>query len=135
MATGGLVMGGRMSRQKGKRGERQCAAEMNALLGAGVNARRGVQFRGGGDSPDVAIDAAIHIEAKRVESLQLYPALEQATRDAAAGKVPVVWHCRNHRPSVLIVETSRALDFARALVEAHERAQKTTPSGSDAGKG
>lgn len=124
-------MSGRMSRQKGKRGERQCAAEMNALLGAGVNARRGIQFKGGNDSPDVAIDAAIHIEAKRVEALQLYPALEQATRDAPAGKTPVVWHCRNRQESVLIVHTKNALDFARALIEAHERASDTTKGVSD----
>lgn len=125
-------MGGRMSRQKGKRGERQCAAEFSAL---GIPAKRGCQFRGGNDSPDVAIDADLHIEAKRVESLQLYAALDQAKEDARPGAVPVVWHCRNHRPSVLIVETSRALDFARAIIEAHERAQKNPPPGIDAGEG
>jgi len=112
-------MGGRASREKGKRGERQAAAELGAALG--VEARRGVQFQGGPDSPDVVLEGvAIHVEAKRVESLQLYPAIEQATSDAPAGKVPIVWHRRNNKPSVVIVETSRLVDLARAVVAAAE---------------
>ena len=109
---------GRASREKGKRGEREAAAELGGIIG--VAARRGVQFHGGPDSPDVVIDAAIHVEAKRVESLQLYPALDQATADAPAGKVPIVWHLRNNKPSVVIVETSRLVDLARAIVAAAE---------------
>jgi len=107
---------GRMSRQKGKRGERECAAELGQLLG--VDARRGVQFQGGPDSPDVVLDGvALHVEAKRVEALQLYAAIEQATADAE-GKVPIVWHRRNGKPSVVIVETSRLLELAREVMRA-----------------
>ena len=107
---------GRMSRQKGKRGERECAAELGQLLG--VDARRGVQFQGGPDSPDVVLDGvAIHVEAKRVEALQLYAAIEQATSDAD-GKVPIVWHRRNGKPSVVIVETARLLELAREVMGA-----------------
>jgi hypothetical protein len=109
---------GRASREKGKRGERQAAAELGGVLG--VSARRGVQFQGGPDSPDVVIEAAIHVEAKRVESLQLYPAIEQATSDAPPGKVPIVWHRRNNKPSVVIVETARLVDLARAVMAAVE---------------
>jgi hypothetical protein len=108
---------GRMSRQKGKRGERECAAELGQLLG--VDARRGVQFQGGPDSPDVVLDGvAIHVEAKRVERLQLWAAIEQAAADAPAGKVPVVWHKANRRASVVVVETSRLLELAREIVRA-----------------
>jgi hypothetical protein len=109
---------GRASREKGKRGERESAAELSSLLG--VPARRGVQYHGGPDSPDVVIDAAIHVEAKRVESLQLYPAVKQATADAPDGKVPIVWHRRNNHNSVVIVETSRLVDLARAVMAAVE---------------
>lgn len=106
---------GRMSRQKGKRGEREAAAELGQLLG--VAARRGVQFQGGPESPDVVLDGvAIHVEAKRVERLQLWPALEQAAEDSPPGKIPVVWHKSNRRPSVVIVETSRLLELAREIV-------------------
>lgn len=108
---------GRMSRQKGKRGERECAAELGQMLG--VDARRGVQFQGGPDSPDVVLDGvAIHVEAKRVERLQLWAAIEQAAEDSPPGKVPVVWHKSNRRPSVVIVETSRLLELAREIVRA-----------------
>ena len=109
----------RMSREKGKRGEREAAAELGELLG--VDARRGVQFQGGPDSPDVVLeDVPIHVECKRVEALNLYAAMEQAKADAGE-KVPVVWHRRNNQPSVVIVETSRLVDLARAIVEAADR--------------
>ncbi len=68
---------GRSQRDKGKRGEREAAAELGQLLG--VDARRGVQYHGGPDSPDVVLDGvAIHVEAKRTERLTLWPAIDQA---------------------------------------------------------
>lgn len=106
---------GRMSRQKGKRGEREAAAELGSLLGC--DARRGVQFQGGPDSPDVVLDGVnIHVEAKRVEALNLYAAIEQA-RDDAGGKVPIVWHRRNGKPSVVIVETSRLVELCNEITK------------------
>lgn len=106
---------GRMSRQKGKRGEREAAAELGSLLGC--TARRGVQFQGGPDSPDVVLDGVnIHVEAKRVEALNLYAAIEQAREDAG-GKIPLVWHRRNGKPSVVIIETTRLPELARAVAE------------------
>ena len=124
---------GRMSRQKGKRGERECAAELGQLLGLAEGAaRRGVQFAGGPDSPDVVLDGvAIHVEAKRTERLSLYAAVEQATQDAPAGSVPIVWHRANGRDSVVIVATSRLADLAREVVRARsgDAAVLAGPSG------
>jgi hypothetical protein len=106
---------GRMSRQKGKRGEREAAAELGAILG--VDARRGVQYQGGPDSPDVVLDGVpIHVEAKRTERLSLWAAIEQAKADAPAGAVPIVWHKCNRRESVLILETSQLLALAKAVL-------------------
>lgn len=108
---------GRMSRQKGKRGERECAAELGALLG--VECRRGVQFQGGPDSPDVVLKGVpLHVECKRVETLNLYAAIQQACDDAPASATPVVWHRRNGKQSVMIIETSRIVAFAEAVVAA-----------------
>ena len=109
---------GRMSKQKGKRGERECAAELGELLGLAEGAaRRGVQFAGGPESPDVVLDGVnIHVEAKRVERLQLWPAVEQAAKDSPPAAIPLVWHKANRRPSVVIVETSRLLELAREIV-------------------
>jgi hypothetical protein len=108
---------GRMSKAKGKRGEREAAAELGAILN--VDARRGVQYQGGPDSPDVVLPGVpIHVEAKRTERLSLWSALEQAKADAPAGSVPIVWHRPNNRASVVIVETSRLVELVQAVVEA-----------------
>lgn len=105
---------GRASREKGKRGEREAAAELGAILG--VDARRGVQYQGGPDSPDVVLDGVpIHVEAKRTERLALWAAVEQAKADAPTGKVPCVWHKANRKPSVVIVETDRLWEFVHAM--------------------
>jgi Holliday junction resolvase len=82
------------SRQKGARGEREWRDQLRA---AGYTARRGQQFSGGTDSPDVICDelgTVIHFEVKRVESLNVHRAMEQADNDAD-GKIPVVAHKRN----------------------------------------
>lgn len=106
---------GRMSRQKGKRGEREAAAELGEILGC--VARRGVQYQGGPDSPDVLLEGVdIHVEAKRVEALNLYAAIEQAKADAPDGAVPIVWHRKNGKKSVVIVETSDLLALAKAVL-------------------
>jgi hypothetical protein len=117
---------GRMSRQKGKRGEREAAAELAVVFAC--DARRGVQFQGGPDSPDVVLEGVnVHVEAKRVEALNLYAAIDQAREDAGE-KVPIVWHRRNGKTSVCIVETQNLLRLAREIVdsqETREHAQKS----------
>jgi hypothetical protein len=115
---------GRMSRQKGKRGEREAAAELGAILG--VTARRGVQYQGGPDSPDVVLEGVpIHVEAKRTERLSLWAAIEQAKADAPTGSVPVVWHKANRRESVVIVETARLGDLVACVRKALENKGET----------
>jgi hypothetical protein len=108
---------GSKSRTKGKVGEREAAAELGTLLG--VPARRGVQFQGGPDSPDIVLQGVnLHVECKRTERLSLWAAVDQAKADAPPNAVPAVWHRSNRRPSVLIVETSRAVDFAIEILRA-----------------
>ncbi len=74
------------SRQKGKVGEREFAALLRAH---GFDARRGQQFAGGGDSPDVVSEALawLHIEVKRVQHLNLAEACAQARRDCGGQAV------------------------------------------------
>lgn len=98
---------GKMSRDKGKVGERELAALFREC---GFDAKRGVQHKGGAESPDVvtSIDE-LHVECKRVESLSLYPALEQAERDAGLEKMPVVFHRRNKKPWVVILHAAEFL--------------------------
>lgn len=106
------------SRQKGKRGELEAAAKLRELGFTG--ARRGQQFKGGQDSPDIA-DAipGVHIEVKRVEALNIHAAMMQSIGAAGgvypiSGKVPIVMHRRNHGCWMLTMH----LDDLPAFVEA-----------------
>ena len=84
---------GARERNKGARGERELAAWLRER---DYDARRGQQFSGGPESPDVVCpDVPFHFECKRNERLSLYPAMAQAIADAG-DKVPVVAHRRNH---------------------------------------
>lgn len=82
------------SREKGKRGERELAAELRKH---GYETRRGVQYKGGPTSPDVEGLPHIHIECKRVERLDIYAAIDQSRRDAqGSGDLPAVFHRKNN---------------------------------------
>ena len=98
------------SRQKGARGEREFA---KFLRDRGVQARRGQQFSGSPDSPDVITDLdRYHFEVKRVESLRLYPAMQQA-KDDAGNKVPIVAHRKNNQGWVVIMSAEDFLKLAK----------------------
>ena len=79
------------SREKGRRGEVELA---KVLREYGYEARRGQQYKGGADSPDVIGIDGVHIECKRVETLNIEKAMQQSTRDAG-DNVPVVMHRKN----------------------------------------
>jgi hypothetical protein len=104
------------SRAKGARGEREFR---DWLIERGHQARRGQQFSGSPDSPDVVtdLDDAWHLEVKRTERLDLYAALEQAMRDAGATQVPVVMHRRSRLEWVAIL---RAEDLLRLIERARQ---------------
>ena len=108
------------SKQKGKRGELEFAQYLSAQ---DLPARRGQQFRGGGDSPDVVCKAlpTIHFEVKRTERLGLTAALEQAVNDAAPGKVPVVAHKKNRGFWIAILPMNDLLGLIRDQVQGFRR--------------
>ena len=92
---------GKSSLVKGKVGEREVAAELRRLFG--IEARRGVQYSGSPNSPDVIADIqGVHIEVKRCERLSLYPAMRQASGDAG-DKTPIVFHRANHHEWLAII--------------------------------
>jgi hypothetical protein len=101
------------SRQKGKRGELDAAKAWVQNVG-GV-ARRGQQFAGGNDSPDVVTSFAdIHLEVKRTERGNPYGWVDQAVADCQ-GKCPVVLHRRNNREWLAIVRLSDVQRLAEAV--------------------
>jgi hypothetical protein len=99
------------SRNKGKVGEREFAALLRA---EGFDARRGQQFAGGGDSPDVVSEALawLHFEIKRVQRLNLIDACAQAECDCG-GKPWVVAHRRNHAPWLVTMRAETFFQFLR----------------------
>lgn len=100
--------------QKGKSGEREIA---NLLTSKGFPSRRGVQYEGGSDSPDIIVDnlPQYHFEVKRVERGSLYPWLDQAIRDCKMKKVPVVLHRRSQNPWVAILRLEDFLNLVKPL--------------------
>ena len=101
------------SKQKGKRGELEFA---RFLRQNGIDARRGQQYKGTPDSPDVVSDMDdIHWEVKRTEKLQLYKFLDKAVLDAGMTQTPVIAYRKNKREWVCILD---AVDFLRLL---HDR--------------
>lgn len=88
------------SKQKGARFEREVAETLRSL---GWDARRGIQFRGGEDSPDVISDFPLHIEAKHVEKLNLEKALQQSREDSGEKPYCVI-HRRNRGLTYITLE-------------------------------
>lgn len=82
------------SRRKGAVGEREIAKYLREH--GFTEARRGQQFKGGADSPDVTGLTGFHIEVKRVERLDLNASMEQSIRDSAPDEIPIVVHRRNN---------------------------------------
>jgi hypothetical protein len=117
------------SRDKGARGERAVA---NFLKTYGYKARRGQQFHGGADSPDVVGLPNIHIEVKFVEQLRLQQAYEQSFRDAGDGEIPTVWHKRNREP---LMVTLTAEDFMRIYMASQYCREQTRDPYADMANG
>jgi hypothetical protein len=105
------------SRTKGKRGELEAAKAWTAEVGG--EARRGQQFHGGADSPDVVCEQHVHLEVKRTERGNPYDWIDQAVADAGE-KVPVVLHRRNAREWLLIVRLTDVRRLAQEIVKETE---------------
>ena len=84
------------SRAKGKAGELELAVTLRSY--GYEEARRGQQYQGGTESPDVIGVPGVHLECKRVEAGNLYDWYDQAVHDAGSRMVPVVAHRRNGKP-------------------------------------
>lgn len=107
-------MGKINSKDKGKRGERMCAAKMREY---GYEARRGIQYQGSPDSPDVVGVPGLHIEVKYTEKLRLWDAMEQSIRDSGADEIPIVMHKKNNSEWLCILR----LDDFMPIYAKHEK--------------
>lgn len=102
------------SRDKGARGERELAAELRKH---GYDTHRGMQYKGGPDSPDVSGLPYIHIECKRRErfgSAELYDSIAQASRDAeGTDDIPAVFHRTNNNPWIVSMKLEHWMKIYR----------------------
>lgn len=104
------------SRQKGKRGEREWAKVLNDNFG--LTAKRGVQYQGSANSPDVVGSwKGTHPEVKRVEDLDIDAAITQAVNDAGFGNIPYVAHRKNNQPWLITVRVSDLVAFTQRVKE------------------
>lgn len=94
------------SKQKGKRGELEFCTYLRER---GIAARRGQQFSGSPDSPDVVCDLPVHFEVKRCNALRLYPSVDQARADCG-DVMPVVAHRADRKRWLAILDMD---DFLR----------------------
>ena len=105
-------MGKINSRDKGARFERRIAKMLREY---GYEAERGQQHAGGKDSPDVKHNMPrIHIEAKDVEKLNIWSALEQSKRDAGEDEIPVVMFKRNRTQVYVAMPFEEFMDLFQA---------------------
>jgi hypothetical protein len=111
------------SRAKGKRGElefkdfaKECGFE---------EARRGQQFSGLGDSPDVVGIPGLHVEVKRTETYSHRSFTGQAVRDAA-GKPWAVFHKFNRGRWTATVDAEWLLRMYRSE---HAASRDQAPQG------
>jgi hypothetical protein len=90
-------------KRKGKTGELELK---NELIEYGYEgARRTQQYCGEAGDADVVGLPGIHIECKRVESLNVYNAMRQAKGDAyATGDLPAVFHRKNRHKWLVTME-------------------------------
>lgn len=102
------------SRQKGKRGE---LAFRDLLRERGyADARRGQQFAGGPDSPDVVGGPkGFHFEVKFRETHQPWEAMEQAVHERRDCNTPVLAMKKNGKPWLIVL---REEDFFRLVKRA-----------------
>jgi len=94
------------SRDKGKRGELEAVAVLDAL---GLDCRRSVQYCGRSGDADITCDRfEAHIEVKRTERLNPYGFIDQAIRDSKGRRPPLVMMRSSNRPWLVML---RAVDL------------------------
>ena len=95
---------------KGKTFEREIARYLREH--GYTEARRGVQYQGGPDSPDVIGLNGFHIECKNTEKWNDYEFMAQSIRDAGEGEIPIVIAKKNYKPALVII---RLDDFMEVI--------------------
>lgn len=106
---------GKLSREKGKRGEREVVALLKSY---GFNARRGQQFRGTKDSPDVVHDmTGFFIEVKLRQSFNLHDTLDKADGEKPHDTKSVVFHRKDGKRWLATMDAGEFLSEIKELFD------------------
>jgi hypothetical protein len=102
------------AKQKGARGERLWRDELNAAGFSGSYRHAQQGYGGGVDNADVMCPmlSEYHWECKFTQKLQIYKAMEQAVKDSAGKRIPVVASKRKNEEWLV---TMKAKDFLELL--------------------
>lgn len=112
---------GKMSRNKGKRYERELASTFRKY--GYQDARRTSQYCGNtGDASDVVGLPGIHVEAKHQEQFRIYEWMLQATNDSAKSKdKPVVFFRKNKEETLVCMKLDDWMTLYEAWREKNEK--------------
>jgi Holliday junction resolvase len=106
---------GKLSRNKGKVGEREV---VNLIKKHGFEARRGQQFKGTKDSPDVIHDMdGFYVEVKRRQAFNIYDTLVKADAEKPEGTVSVVFHRKDNRKWLVSMDADEFLAIIKELFD------------------
>jgi Holliday junction resolvase len=110
--------------KKGKVGEREWRDRLRAH--GYTDARRGQQFSGSNESPDVVCPSLdfLHFEVKRVQNLNVSNAMAQANHDIGdSKKMPIVAHRKNGESWLVTMADEDFFRLLRAYVFAYQGAE------------
>ena len=104
------------SKRKGASGERELVRKLKEY---GFDTRRSVQYNGKAEEGEADLVGlqGIHIEAKRVERLNIYDAMAQAKHDAKPNELPTVFHRRNNCKWLVTMELSEWMKLYQEYFE------------------
>ena len=117
------------SRAKGVRGEHQVRDLFRRF---GFSARRGQQFQGTKDSPDVIVeDLTLLVESKFTEMTEVYTWMNKLTKEAAGSRrIPAVFHRKNRGKMLVSLD---AEDFLFILTNSSLSGSDTVDMAEDRG--
>ena len=113
------------AKAKGRTLQNQLAKDIEAIFGPGM-CRPRIMGESGCDldvAPAVRYEFPYAIEAKNVESLQIWPAIRQARENAAEAQIPAVVFKKNGEQPYIVLPWQYFLTMLRA--------RKVVPRGTD----
>lgn len=103
------------SRAKGVRGEHEVR---DLLKRFGFSARRGQQFKGTKDSPDIIHNmTGFYIEVKLRQSFNLHDTIDTADSEKPEGDTSLVFHRKNQKRWLVTMDAEEFMSFMREMYD------------------